>query len=110
MYTLFAALSALTYGFADFSGGLAARKSPVSAVVAWSQAIGIPVAVLAAPLIGTSIPTMEVMDVGRRRRAVRCPGAWISLQGPCGRVCRRRFPHLGGYRCGSAGAFRDYFR
>jgi drug/metabolite transporter (DMT)-like permease len=59
MYTLFAALSALTYGFADFSGGLAARKSPVSAVVAWSQAIGIPVAVLAAPLIGTSIPTME---------------------------------------------------
>ena len=58
MFTLLAALSAITYGCADFSGGLATRKSPVSAVVAWSQAIGIPVAILAAPLMGGSTPTL----------------------------------------------------
>jgi len=59
MFTLFAALSAITYGCAAFSGGFASRKSPVSAVVAWSQAIGIPVAFLAAPLIGATSPSLE---------------------------------------------------
>lgn len=52
MVTLFAVLSALSYGIADFSGGLAGRKSPVSAVVAWSQAVGIIVALIAVPIIG----------------------------------------------------------
>ena len=52
MVTLFAVLSALSYGIADFSGGIAGRRSPVSAVVAWSQAVGIVVALIAAPLLG----------------------------------------------------------
>ncbi len=55
MVTLFAALSALTYGSADFIGGLATRRSPVTSVVAWSQAVGIPVALIAAPFIGGTV-------------------------------------------------------
>jgi drug/metabolite transporter (DMT)-like permease len=54
-----AALSALSYGIADFSGGLAARKSPVSAVAAWSQAVGILIALLAVPLVGGSSPNLH---------------------------------------------------
>jgi drug/metabolite transporter (DMT)-like permease len=56
---IFAALSALSYGIADFSGGLAARKSPVSAVAAWSQAVGILIALLAIPLAGGSAPDLH---------------------------------------------------
>lgn len=52
MVTLFASLSALTYGAADFLGGLSSRKSPTTAVVAWSQGIGLLVALIAAPLLG----------------------------------------------------------
>jgi len=54
-----AALSALSYGIADFSGGLATRKSPVSAVAAWSQAVGILIALLAVPLVGGSSPDLH---------------------------------------------------
>ena len=57
MVTILAALSAITYGFADFTGGLATRRSAVSAVVAWSQAVGIIVALVAAPLLGPSTIT-----------------------------------------------------
>ena len=53
---IFAAISALSYGIADFSGGLASRKSPVSAVAAWSQAVGILIAIIAVPVIGGSLP------------------------------------------------------
>lgn len=59
MVTLFAALSALAYGCADFTGGLASRKSSVSAVVAWSQAVGILVALIAVPLFGATAPTLK---------------------------------------------------
>ena len=59
MVVLFAALSALTYGIADFTGGLASRRSPVSAVVAWSQGIGIPVALAAAWLLGGEPPGLN---------------------------------------------------
>lgn len=41
MVNLFAALSALSYGIANFSGGAATRKSDVSAVMVWSQTVGI---------------------------------------------------------------------
>jgi drug/metabolite transporter (DMT)-like permease len=57
---IFAALSALSYGIADFSGGLATRKSPVSAVAAWSQAVGILIALLALPLFSGSHPSVQI--------------------------------------------------
>ena len=59
MVTLFAVLSALSYGIADFTGGVASRRSPVSAVVAWSQAVGIAVALAAVPLLGGTKLTAE---------------------------------------------------
>lgn len=59
MVVLFAALSALTYGVADFTGGLASRRSPVSAVVAWSQGIGIPVALAAVWMLGDEPPGLD---------------------------------------------------
>ncbi|WP_168203487.1 DMT family transporter [Oceanispirochaeta crateris] len=61
MVTLFASLSALTYGSADFYGGLASRKSSATAVVAWSQGVGLLTALLAAPLMGTSF--VEASDI-----------------------------------------------
>jgi drug/metabolite transporter (DMT)-like permease len=48
MSVLLAALSALCYGAADFSGGLAARRSPLVPVLVASQAAG---ALLALPLV-----------------------------------------------------------
>jgi len=54
MVTLFASLSALTYGSADFYGGMAVRKSHAVTVVIWSQGIGILVALIAVPLLGST--------------------------------------------------------
>lgn len=57
MVTIFAALSALAYGSADFSGGMSTRNNSATSVVAWSHAMGILVALIAAPLIGSSSVT-----------------------------------------------------
>jgi len=54
MVTIFASLSALTYGSADFYGGMAARKSQAVTVVFWSQGIGLLVALIASPLMGSA--------------------------------------------------------
>ena len=64
MVTLFASLAALSYGFADFNGGLASRKSPAIAVVIWSQAIGLVVALLSIPLLGTGAVNMKDLSWG----------------------------------------------
>ena len=58
MVTILASLSALTYGSADFYGGLATRKSPATTVVSWSQGIGILVALVASPLLGAASVTV----------------------------------------------------
>jgi len=54
MVTLFASLSALTFGIADFNGGLATRKSPAVTVVAWSHGSGLLLALLSIPILGTA--------------------------------------------------------
>jgi len=59
MVTFFASLSALAYGSADFYGGLSARNNSATSVVAWSHGIGILVALIAAPLMGSSSVTIE---------------------------------------------------
>jgi drug/metabolite transporter (DMT)-like permease len=52
MVFIFALLSALSYGAADFLGGLSSRKNSALTVVAWSQGMGLFTALAAAPLLG----------------------------------------------------------
>ncbi len=62
MVVLFASLSALTYGAADFYGGFATRKNSAVTVVAWSQAIGLLIALFATPLLGeATVVTQDIL-------------------------------------------------
>ena len=54
MVILFALLSAVSYGAADFLGGLSSRKNPALSVVAWSQLLGLATALVAAPIFGAA--------------------------------------------------------
>ncbi len=54
MTLIYAALSALTYGAADFLCGLSARRNSALTVVAWSQSLGFLLALIAAPLLGAA--------------------------------------------------------
>lgn len=81
MVTLFAAFSALAYGCADFTGGMASRRSPVSAVVAWSQAIGIPIALLALPLLEVTPPTLDAWLWGAAAGLCGAAGLGFLYQG-----------------------------
>lgn len=58
MGILFAGLSALLFGCADFSGGIATRHSPVLAVLVVSQLAGLALALVAAPLLGSETVTL----------------------------------------------------
>jgi drug/metabolite transporter (DMT)-like permease len=66
-----AGLSALMYGAADFCGGMAARRAPLPAVLASSQAVGLAVALVASLLLGFPLPA--ALDL-----------AWGALAGVCG--------------------------
>lgn len=52
MGILFAGISALLYGSADFAGGLASRHNTVTSVLLTSQILGLLIALIAAPLLG----------------------------------------------------------
>ncbi len=54
MTAFFALMAALSYGVADFAGGLATRRTPVTAVVLWSQTVGLLIAFPAIVLFSTS--------------------------------------------------------
>ncbi len=84
MVTLLASLSALSYGIADFTGGMASRKSPVSAVVAWSQAVGIIIALIAVPLLGASAPTVNTWLWGAAAGLSGAAGLSFLYQGLAG--------------------------
>jgi uncharacterized membrane protein len=58
MVIVYALLSALSFGAADFLGGLSSRRNAASATVAWSQAAGLLVVLIAAPLMGWSRVTV----------------------------------------------------
>jgi drug/metabolite transporter (DMT)-like permease len=73
MAIILAGLSAILYGAADFSGGLASRRSPVYAVVVISQVFGLLLAVPAALLIGVPVPSWQDF-------------AWGAAAGLCGAV------------------------
>lgn len=49
-----AALAAVFYGSADFAGGLATRRNSVSSVLVTSQLVGLIIALIAAPLLGST--------------------------------------------------------
>lgn len=52
MPVLLAAFAALSWGTADFLGGLASRKAPARSVVVYSQLVGLTLALIGAPLLG----------------------------------------------------------
>ena len=58
---VFGVASALSWGAADFSGGLASRRSAAMAVVVGSQALGLPVAVIVAGVRGE--PFLASVDI-----------------------------------------------
>ena len=59
MANIFASLTALSYGIANFSGGVATRKSDVLAVMVWSQLVGVLVGLAVVPLVSDVMPTTE---------------------------------------------------
>jgi drug/metabolite transporter (DMT)-like permease len=56
MTAILALLSALLYGIADFTGGHVTRRNPVFSVMVLTQAVGLFVALVAAPLVGPNAP------------------------------------------------------
>jgi drug/metabolite transporter (DMT)-like permease len=73
MAIILAGLSALLYGAADFSGGIASRRSPVYAVVVVSQLFGLLLVVPAALLLRIPLPSWQDF-------------AWGAAAGLCGAV------------------------
>jgi len=71
MAVLLAGLSALLYGAADFYGGLATRKSPVAAVLVFSQLTGLGIALAATAFLGIAPPGLADL-------------AWGAVAGACG--------------------------
>ncbi len=71
MAIVLAGLAALMYGAGDFCGGMGARKMPVFTVLAFSQLIGLLLAVGAALALGQQLPSAR--DV-----------AWGAVAGVCG--------------------------
>ncbi len=62
MVVLYSSLSALSYGAADFLGGLSSRKNSSIPVVAWSQMAGLVLVLAAAPLMGSaSVPFRDIL-------------------------------------------------
>jgi drug/metabolite transporter (DMT)-like permease len=71
MSVLLAAISALLYGGGDFYGGLATRRSTVSAVLVFSQLVGLAIALTAVSILRTALPGMADL-------------AWGAMAGVCG--------------------------
>lgn len=77
MTLIYAALSALTYGAADFLCGLSARRNSAVTVVAWSQSLGFLVALFAAPLLGAA--AVAPSDLAWGAAAGICGAAGVGL-------------------------------
>jgi drug/metabolite transporter (DMT)-like permease len=71
MAIFLAGLSALFYGGADFYGGLATRRSPVTSVLVLSQSVGLALALAATAIIGSPLPKLADL-------------AWGAAAGVCG--------------------------
>jgi drug/metabolite transporter (DMT)-like permease len=73
--------SAILYGLADFAGGHASRRNSVFAVMVISQAIGIAVALVAAPLVGPNSPGLADMAWGAAAGVSGCLGVVTLYRG-----------------------------
>ncbi len=62
---MFGLLSAVTYGAADFTGGIASRRASSYAVVIWADIFAMPIIAMAAWLVGDTFPSAR--------------GIWLSL-------------------------------
>ncbi len=74
MAYVLALLSSIAFGAGDFAGGLASRRSPVAAVLVWSQVLGLAIAAAAAPLLAAGPPLPADLAWG----------AAAGLAGACG--------------------------
>jgi drug/metabolite transporter (DMT)-like permease len=74
-------VSALLYGVADFSGGHASRKNSVFAVMVLSQAVGMAVALIAAPLVGPNAPRLADLAWGVVAGLSGCVGIMTLYRG-----------------------------
>lgn len=63
MAILLSAVSALLFGTADFSGGVACRRNTVSAVLVWSQLAGLVLVVFFITIDQPTIPMVTVRDL-----------------------------------------------
>jgi drug/metabolite transporter (DMT)-like permease len=81
MTVFFAALSAVLYGTADFSGGFAARKNPVLAVMLLSQPAGLLLGLLGVPLLGWSAPSGNALFWGGLSGASGAVGLFMLYRG-----------------------------
>lgn len=77
MVVLYALLSAVSYGAADFMGGFASRKNPALIVVAWSQAAGLVTALILAPLVG--VKEIVAQDLFWGMAAGICGAAGVGI-------------------------------
>jgi drug/metabolite transporter (DMT)-like permease len=73
MAYVLAFLSSIAFGAGDFAGGFASRRSPVAAVLVWSQLIGLACALAAAPLLAQAPPRPTDLAWGA---AAGLAGAW----------------------------------
>ncbi len=73
MAYILAFLSSIAFGAGDFAGGLASRRSPVAAVLVWSQLLGLASALAMAPLLAQAPPSAADLAWGA---AAGLAGAW----------------------------------
>ncbi len=81
MVILFALLSAVSYGTADFLGGLSSRKNPALSVVAWSQLLGLATVLVAAPIFSASDPRLTDLLWGMAAGICGAAGVGILFHG-----------------------------
>ncbi|TVQ21703.1 MAG: hypothetical protein EA382_13215 [Spirochaetaceae bacterium] len=81
-----AALSAIMFGTADFAGGLASRRNPLSSVLVFSQIAGVALSLIAAPLLGSDAIGAADIAWGAAAGIAGPDGAQIAMQHP------RRYP------------------
>jgi drug/metabolite transporter (DMT)-like permease len=84
MSVLLAALSALCYGAADFSGGFAARRSPLVPVLVTSQAAGALLALAFVLASGEAIPAVRDLAWGAAAGGAGAVGLGLLYRGIAG--------------------------
>ncbi len=102
----FGLLSAASWGTADFSGGIASRRSPALTVVLWCQPIGGLMALAFALVRGeTSLPPAD-LALAALAGLLRSDRPRLLLPRPRRRTDGRRRPDRGRPRCGDPGPRR----